>query len=63
MTGYVLARVEAAGLVSVSPAEPARRGPLVTIRAHDAAAVVAALAAEKVVISEREGNLRVAPDF
>jgi len=38
---------------------PAGRGPLVCIRSTDAPALVAALAAEDVVASERDSNLRV----
>jgi len=35
------------------------RSPLVCIRSTDVTALVAALAAEKIVCSERDGNLRV----
>jgi selenocysteine lyase/cysteine desulfurase len=44
----------------VTPRDPARRGPLVCVRSTDVNALVAALAAAKVVCSERDSNLRIA---
>jgi selenocysteine lyase/cysteine desulfurase len=43
-----------------TPRDPARRGPLVCIRSTDVAALVGALAAERIVVSSREDKLRVA---
>jgi selenocysteine lyase/cysteine desulfurase len=48
------------GAVVVTPREPERRGPLVCVRSTDVPALVAALAAERIVCSERDSNLRVA---
>ena len=39
---------------------PARRGPFVCVRSNDVAALVEALAADRIVISSREDKLRVA---
>lgn len=43
----------------VTPLEESRRGPLVAIAAADEHALVAALAADGIVTSSRDGNLRV----
>jgi selenocysteine lyase/cysteine desulfurase len=48
------------GATVVTPRDPARRGPLVCVRSADVTALVAALAAEKIVCSERDSNLRIA---
>jgi selenocysteine lyase/cysteine desulfurase len=48
------------GAVVVTPREPERRGPLVAVRSTDVAALVAALAAERIICSERDSNLRIA---
>ena len=48
------------GATVVTPASAARRGPLVCVRSTDVAALVAALAAERIIVSSREDNLRVA---
>ena len=44
----------------VTPTDPARRGPLVCVRSNDVAALVEALAADRIVTSSREDKLRVA---
>jgi selenocysteine lyase/cysteine desulfurase len=51
--------LEELGATVVTPREPARRGPLVCVRSTDVAALVAALAAEQIVCSERDSNLRI----
>jgi selenocysteine lyase/cysteine desulfurase len=43
-----------------TPRDPRRRGPLVCVRSADVGALVAALAAERIVVSSREDKLRVA---
>ena len=48
------------GATVVTPRAAAERGPLVCVRSTDVAALVAALAAERVVVSSREDNLRIA---
>lgn len=56
----LIAGLEDLGATVVTPSDPARRGPLVCVRSTDVAALVQALAAEKVIVSSRDGNLRVA---
>lgn len=48
------------GAAAVTPREPERRGPLVCVRSTDVGALVAALAAERIIASSREDKLRVA---
>jgi len=55
----LIAGVDDLGGTVVTPREASRRGALVCIRSTDAPALVAALAADGVVTSERDGNLRV----
>jgi selenocysteine lyase/cysteine desulfurase len=51
--------VEAGGFVVRTPAEPARRGPLVVVQSTDAPALVGRLAARGIVASCRGNGLRV----
>jgi selenocysteine lyase/cysteine desulfurase len=51
------------GATVVTPRDSARRGPLVCVRSTDIAALVAALASERIVVSSREDKLRVALHF
>ena len=55
----LIAGVDDLGGTVVTPREAERRGALVCIASTDAPALVAALAADGVVTSERDGNLRV----
>ena len=48
------------GATVVTPRAAEERGPLVCVRSTEVAALVAALAAERVVVSSREDNLRIA---
>jgi selenocysteine lyase/cysteine desulfurase len=48
------------GATVVTPRDPRRRGPLVCVRARDVGELVEALAAERIVVSSREDQLRVA---
>ncbi len=48
------------GRASRRRATPRRRGPLVCVRSTDAAALVSALATERIVVSSRDDNVRVA---
>jgi selenocysteine lyase/cysteine desulfurase len=57
----LIAGVDELGGVVATPREHARRGALVCIRSTDAPALVAALAADGCVTSERDGSLRVSP--
>jgi selenocysteine lyase/cysteine desulfurase len=55
----LIAGIEELGGSVVTPRDVERRGALVCIPSTDAPALVRALAAERVVTSERDGNLRV----
>jgi selenocysteine lyase/cysteine desulfurase len=55
----LLAGCDELGATVVTPREEERRGALVCIRATDAPALVAALAADGIITSERDSNLRV----
>ena len=57
----LIAGVDELGGTVVTPRDPERRGALVCIRSTDAPALVAALAADRIVTSERDSNLRVSP--
>lgn len=56
----LIAGLEELGATVVTPSDPARRGPLVCVRSTDVAELVRILAANKVVVSSRDGNLRIA---
>ncbi|HZR91271.1 MAG TPA: aminotransferase class V-fold PLP-dependent enzyme [Gaiellaceae bacterium] len=60
LTARLVAGLDELGAVVVTPHDPAWRGPLVCVRSTDAAALVAALAQERIVCSERDSNLRIA---
>ena len=48
------------GATVATPRDPARRGPLVCVRSTDVSALVEALAAERIVVSQREDKVRIA---
>jgi selenocysteine lyase/cysteine desulfurase len=48
------------GATVATPRDASRRGPLVCVRSTDVDALVAILAAERIVVSSREDKLRVA---
>ena len=56
----LIAGLDELGADVVTPADPARRGPLVCVRSTDAPALVASLAEEHITCSLRDTNLRVA---
>ena len=43
-----------------TPRDPAARGPLVCVRSTDAPALVAGLGEDRVIVSLRDANLRIA---
>jgi selenocysteine lyase/cysteine desulfurase len=57
----LIGEVTAMGGMVVTPRERARRGPLVAVAATDAEELVRRLAAEGIVTSSRDGNLRISP--
>ena len=56
----LLAGLDELGADVATPRDPAQRGPLVCVRSTDVDPLVAALAAEAIVVSQREDKLRVA---
>jgi kynureninase len=52
--------LEQLGASVVTPRDPAQRGPLVCVRSTDAEGLVGELAAERIVVSSRDENLRIA---
>lgn len=52
--------LEELGASVATPRDPAWRGPLVCVRSTDAQALVAELATERVVVSSRDENIRIA---
>jgi len=60
-TGVTLiAGLDELGATVVTPRNPARRGPLVCVRSIDVEALVTALAGERIVVSMRDANVRIA---
>ncbi len=59
----LIAGLEELGAAVVTPADPARRGPLVCVRSTDAPGLVASLAGENIVCSLRDTNLRIAAHY
>ncbi len=63
LTGLIVEGVRSRGWQLVTPAAPDRHGSLIAIAATDAPALVRALAADDIVVSDRDNNLRVSPHF
>ena len=59
LTAQLVAGVDDLGGRVVTPRDPDRRGPLVAVASTDEHALVAALEADGIVTSSRDGNLRV----
>jgi selenocysteine lyase/cysteine desulfurase len=60
LTARLIEGLEELGAQVPTPRDPSRRGPLVTAKSTDVPRLVEALAAEKIVCSERDSNLRIA---
>jgi selenocysteine lyase/cysteine desulfurase len=60
LSARLIEGLEELGAQVPTPRDPARRGPLVTAKSTDVSRLVEALAAEKIVCSERDSNLRIA---
>jgi selenocysteine lyase/cysteine desulfurase len=63
LTEHLIAGAMRLGCNVVTPLKPSQRGPLITIKATDAHALVGRLAARGIVVSSRDDNLRVSPHF
>jgi len=61
LTERLMAGVDELGGVVATPREPERHGALTCVRSTDTHALVAALAGDGIVTSDRDGNLRVSP--
>jgi selenocysteine lyase/cysteine desulfurase len=59
LNAYLLEGFDDIAAKLVTPLEPNRRGALLCVRSTDSRGLVSALAADRVVTSERDGNLRV----
>jgi selenocysteine lyase/cysteine desulfurase len=55
----LIAGIDELGGAVVTPRDPARRGALVAVRSTDEHALVGALAADGILTSSRDGNLRI----
>lgn len=60
LAGRAIDAARNAGYDVLTPADPARRGPLVVVRSRDAAELVARLLRRDVITSARDGGLRLA---
>jgi selenocysteine lyase/cysteine desulfurase len=60
LTTRLIDGLDELGAIVPTPRDPAQRGPLVCVRSTDVNALVRALAAERVVCSERDSNVRIA---
>jgi selenocysteine lyase/cysteine desulfurase len=60
LTARLINGLEELGAEVPTPRDPARRGPLVTVRSTDVPRLVDELSAERIVCSERDSNLRIA---
>jgi selenocysteine lyase/cysteine desulfurase len=56
----LIAGLDELGATVVTPHDPAQRGPLVCVRSSDVSRLVEELAAERIVVSMRDDNLRIA---
>jgi selenocysteine lyase/cysteine desulfurase len=61
LTERLMTGVDELGGVVATPRDPERHGALTCIRSTDTHALVAALAGDGIVTSDRDGNLRVSP--
>lgn len=63
ITRHALDRFAAEDIPVFTPTDDARRGPLIALPSHDQAALVNALAADKVITSSRDGKVRAGFHF
>ena len=63
LTSTIKDAVNEAGYSLASPLDPSQHGAMITIRSNDDTRLVASLAEENIVVSNRNGNLRIAPHF
>ncbi|MCB0064792.1 MAG: hypothetical protein KDE19_21860, partial [Caldilineaceae bacterium] len=63
ITGAIKEGAMRRGWNLVSPIDPNRHGALITLRSHKVDLLVKLLAAENVIVSHRDDNLRISPHF
>ena len=63
VTGAIKAGAMRRGWNLVSPVDPARHGALITLRSHKVDLLVKLLAADGIIVSHRDDNLRISPHF
>jgi selenocysteine lyase/cysteine desulfurase len=63
LTAAIKSAATAAGYRLASPLNPAEHAAMITIRSSDHNRLVASLAEDNIVVSGRNGNLRIAPHF
>jgi len=61
LNNLLLEGLDDLGARVVTPRDPARRGPLIAVACKDVHALVEALAAERIITSSRDANLRISP--
>jgi selenocysteine lyase/cysteine desulfurase len=61
LNDLLLEGLDELGARVVTPRDPVRRGPLIAVAAADVHALVEALAAERIITSSRDANLRISP--
>jgi selenocysteine lyase/cysteine desulfurase len=61
LNDLLLEGLDQLGAKVVTPRHPARRGPLIAVASSDVHALVEALAADQIVTSSRDANLRISP--
>lgn len=63
LTGAIKEGVMRRGFNLVSPVDPDRHGALITVRSHKVDLLVKWLAADGIIVSSRDQNLRISPHF
>jgi selenocysteine lyase/cysteine desulfurase len=63
VTGAIKEGVMRRGFNLVSPVDPAKHSALITVRSHKVDLLVKWLAAENIIVSSRDSNLRISPHF
>jgi selenocysteine lyase/cysteine desulfurase len=63
VTGAIKEGIMRRGFNLVSPVDPAKHGALITVRSHKVDLLVKWLAADNIIVSSRDHNLRISPHF
>ena len=63
ITGAIKEGAMRRGFNLVTPVDPSRHGALIALRSHKVDLLVKRLAAEQIVVSSRDNNLRISPHF